>query len=114
MIVLIDYFLTPLHSENRYQYLELMEDFIDGSISGEQCTIKFFKMCRSIARVSNMLEEDFERLINFQPNSKAYGFSGIVANNTFMECEMFNPDLDRDDSELDEEELRDFVQETIT
>jgi hypothetical protein len=44
VIVLIDYFLTPLHWENRYQYLELMEDFSDGRISGEQFKIKFFKV----------------------------------------------------------------------
>lgn len=62
---------------------------------------------------SILLEVDFEKLIIFQPNFKASGFSRLISE-TFTSCDIFTPDLNsREDYELDEEELRNFARNTI-
>lgn len=99
--------------ENRNQYLQLMEDFVDASINSKKFETKFFEICRTDNKRFRMLEADFERLITFQPNFKSRGFESLISE-IFSSCKVFHPDPDsREDYELDEEELRIFVRNTI-
>jgi hypothetical protein len=95
-----------LHWENRSQYLELIEQFLNGPIK----LLNFKKKYQLINDASERLEAD---LILLEPNEKAEGFSELL-DEIYFGFEVYNPDPDlREDSEISEAEFRDLVQKVF-
>lgn len=98
--------------ENKKQYLELMERFINGKIDGTQFDSEFCQMWR-VDRDKNYSWKEFLDKIHDVEVTKLEGFSALISD-LFTDCDVFqpNPAL-RDDYEISEEELRNCVKKTL-
>ena len=99
--------------ENKKQYLELMEKFIDGKIDGTRFDSQFCRMWRLDRDKYYRWKKDLYKQISFQPSSKIRGFGSLLSE-IFTDCDIFNNDPDsREEFELSEDTLRDCVQNIL-
>ncbi len=106
-----------LHSEHfywrfRYLYYGLINLFLDKKISviefTEQISSLWVSNQQSHSRWKYYFEKD--ETLQFEPDSRALGFEEL-ASDIFTICEICNPDEDRRSHELNEEELRLYIQQ---
>jgi len=104
-------------------YLELFVGFINSSISGDEFSEQFIKLRFShIKKFDQLLKEleiNFQAGTEFPVDSRAFNFNRIISQ-VYEDCEAFVSDEcleiigdDRDVGEIDENELRTRIKETI-
>ena len=111
MVVISD----GIYWENRQNFLNLLEKFLDGKIDGEEFTSSFFKIWRSNRDLARVYAKDIKLIQDFQFNPKTIGFSSLTAQ-LFSVCDSFVLVENEKDLEylnevggLDEDSLRYFV-----
>ena len=110
-----------LHWKVKNQYLELIEDFLNGSISADDFSVIFMGMYEKIAEKVRRLKVDIKEKNTLSPSfqsseivellskGKACGI-GALLSSIYGDCNSFNPDLSlENDSYLDEEQLKDSI-----
>jgi hypothetical protein len=101
---------TQLDWETRDQYLQLLEEFIEGKIAIGEFLIAFEERVRLNGEVLDILESN---LILLEPHEKASDFLDFLCQ-ILENCRIYNPDSEpfRYEYELDETEFRNFIEET--
>jgi hypothetical protein len=96
--------------ETRDQYLQLLEEFIEGKIDIGEFLIAFEERGRLNEEVLDILESN---LILLEPHEKSLDFLDFIQQ-ILQDCEIYNPDPEpfRHEYELDETEFRDSIEET--
>jgi hypothetical protein len=96
--------------ETRDQYLQLLEEFIEGKIDIGEFLIAFEERGRLNGEVLDILESN---LILLEPHEKSLDFLDFIQQ-ILEYCEIYNPDPEpfRHEYELDETEFRDSIEET--
>jgi len=96
--------------ETRDQYLQLLEEFIEGKIDIGEFLIGFEERGRLNGEVLDILESN---LILLEPHKKSLDFLDFIQQ-ILQDCEIYNPDPKpfRHEYELDETEFRDSIEET--
>jgi len=96
--------------ETRDQYLQLLEEFIEGKIDIGEFLIAFEERGRLNGEVLDILESN---LILLEPHEKSLDFLDFIQQ-ILQDCEIYNPDPTpfRHEYELDETEFRDSIEET--
>ena len=96
--------------ETRDQYLQLLEEFIEGKIYIGEFLIAFEERGRLNGEVLDILESN---LILLEPHEKSLDFSDFIQQ-ILQDCAIYNPDPEpfRHEYELDETEFRDSIEET--
>ncbi len=98
--------------QDRYLYIELMENFLNDTINFQEFDTKFLSLWRGNRDKEHRWEEftyiiDNFNLIQFQ------GFSSLISK-LFTDIDVFEPDpILREDYEIDENELRNCVKKTL-
>lgn len=104
-------------------YLELFISFINSSTSGDEFSEQFIKLrfshIKKFDQLFKELEINFQAGTEFPVDSRAFGFNRIISQ-VYEDCEAFVSDEclkiigdDRDVDEIDENELRIRIKETI-
>ena len=94
--------------QNLNSYVLLMEAFTDKKITGKEFEARFYRMH---ARDGG-LNPDWEELVYIIKNYNLSDFEGITAlmSDLFVNCDSFEANLAlRDETDLTEEELRNYV-----
>jgi hypothetical protein len=96
--------------ETRDQYLQLLEEFIEGKIDIGEFLLAFEERGRLNGEVLDILEFNF---ILLEPHEKSLDFLDFIQQ-ILQYCEIYNPDPEpfRHEYELDETEFRDYIEET--
>lgn len=96
--------------ETRDQYLQLLEEFIEGKIDIGEFLIGFEERGRLNGEVVDILESN---LILLEPHQKSLDFLDFIQQ-ILQDCEIYNPDPKpfRHEYELDETEFRNSIEET--
>jgi hypothetical protein len=96
--------------ETRDQYLQLLEEFIEGKIYIGEFLIAFEERGRLNGEVLDILESN---LILLEPHEKSLDFLDFIQQ-ILQDCAIYNPDPEpfRHEYELDETEFRDSIEET--
>lgn len=81
--------------KSKDQYLQIIKSFLNGSIDIGKFIQKFDNLRWSNKRASEMLEENLENEIDFQPNLESRGFSEIISF-IYDTLELFNPEATLD------------------
>ena len=85
-----------VHWSHRGDYLTLIRDFLNLKINGEIFEKTFYKMYQTIEKQCNLLDKDYEKLKNIQPNPLSGDFTKAIENIWWC-CEDFYPDFDEKD-----------------
>jgi hypothetical protein len=96
--------------ETRDQYLQLLEEFIEGKIYIGEFLIAFEERGRLNGEVLDILESN---LILLEPHEKSLDFLDFIQQ-ILQDCDIYNPDPEpfRHEYELDETEFRNSIEET--
>ena len=96
--------------ETRDQYLQLLEEFIEGKIYIGEFLIAFEERGRLNGEVLDILESN---LILLEPHEKSLDFLDFIQQ-ILQDCAIYNPDPEpfRHEYELDETEFRNSIEET--
>ena len=96
--------------ETRDQYLQLLEEFVEGKTDIGEFLIAFEERGRLNGEVLDILESN---LILLEPHEKSLDFFDFIQQ-ILQDCEIYNPDPEpfRHEYELDETEFRDSIEET--
>ncbi len=96
--------------ETRDQYLQLLEEFIEGKIYIGEFLIAFEERGRLNGEVLDILESN---LILLEPHEKSLDFLDFIQQ-ILQDCDIYNPDPEpfRHEYELDETEFRSSIEET--
>jgi hypothetical protein len=96
--------------ETRDQYLQLLEEFIEGKIYIGEFLIAFEERGRLNGEVLDILESN---LILLEPHEKSLDFLDFIQQ-ILQDCAIYNPDPEpfRHEYELDETEFRYSIEET--
>ena len=96
--------------ETRDQYLQLLEEFLEGKIDIGEFLVAFEERVRLNGEVLDILESN---LILLEPHQKSLDFLDFIQQ-ILQDCEIYNPDPKpfRHEYELDETEFRDSIEET--
>ena len=99
-----------LEWETRHQYLQLLEEFIEGKLDIGEFLIAFEERGRLNGEVLDILESN---LILLEPHQKSLDFLSFIQQ-ILEDCEIYNPDPEpfRHEYELDETEFRNSIEET--
>lgn len=98
--------IEHLHWENRTQYFELIEQFLNGPIN----FLDLRKKYQSIDDIGKLLQA---RLILVKPNSKSKDFDKLISEIILL-FDRYCPDPTiREDYEFSEEELKNLVQKIL-
>lgn len=76
--------------KSRHQFALLMENFINGIIDGEEFSDSFSGLHRKTVDAHDTFETDFEKLEDFQPDSRSNGFVSLMTF-VYRECEGTTP-----------------------
>lgn len=89
--------------KNRHRYNQLISNFLDSKINGEEFRIEFFRMMRK--------DQDTHSV--FQHECKEEKLESMLSR-VFTACDVFNPDSNhRTEYEYNETELRGFVHDIM-
>ena len=100
------------HWQNRYLYIELMENFLNDIIDVQEFDTKFLSMW-SLNRDKEKSWEEFIYIVNNFKLSQFQDFSCLTSK-LFTDLDVFEPDpLLREDYEIDEDELKNYVKKTL-
>lgn len=96
--------------ETRDQYLQLLEEFLEGKIDIGEFLVAFEERVRLNGEVLDILESN---LILLEPHEKSLDFLDFM-HQILQDCAIYNPDPEpfRHEYELDETEFRDSIEET--
>lgn len=96
--------------KTRYQYLQLLEEFVKKKIDIGEFLIAFEERARLNGEVLDILESN---LILLEPHKKSLDFSDFIKQ-ILVYCEIYNPDPEtfRHEYELNETEFRDSIEKT--
>jgi len=98
--------IAHLHWQNREQYFELIEQFLNGPIN----FLDLRKKYRSISDAVERLKAELILLDPVEPYNKAFGFTELI-NEIIMLFDRYCPDPRiREDYEFSEEELKNLIQ----
>ena len=107
-----------VHWQQKRDYLNIMKNFVDLKIDGEEFESQFDKLHRSNEKTVQMLARDNLKQLNpFELNPQSFGFTRWTSD-IDLACDEFHPDLkpqDRVDFAFarDEEDLRAFVADIL-
>lgn len=107
--------LDQLHWLNRNQYLQLIMDFLNSKLDGNQFDEKFSKMFSKFD--DDPLQRNCEQLKIFKLNPESRGFAQPVSE-IYESCEQFfdeyNSEEEFDPALLDEKQLREDVKNSLS
>jgi hypothetical protein len=83
--------------QKRHQFLSVIKNFINGTLDSEEFSDEFFAIRRQNQAVHEAFKIDFEKLENFEPDSRSKGFSSFIGK-IFSDCEVFEPNAEEGDN----------------
>jgi len=72
-----------LHWSQKNEYLQLIKNFLNSKIDGNEFDKKFSKMVRAIEKKSNLLFKNYEELKRIEPSPRSMGF-GIWISEVYL------------------------------
>jgi hypothetical protein len=107
-----------LHWSQRTEYLQLIENFLNFEINGQEFDNKFSKIVTEIEDKSRLLSKNHEELKRIKPDSKAFGF-GTWISEIYLCCNEFYSDFDEEENQEQipftktEQQLREAVKNLL-
>lgn len=105
-----------LHWSHKNEYLQLIKDFLNSKIDGQEFDKKFSEMVTAIEKKSNL--ENYEELKCIEPNPKSIGF-GTWISEIYLCCNEFYSDFNEEEDRTEipfgktEEQLREAVKNLL-
>lgn len=84
-----------LHWSQKNEYLQLIKDFLNSKIDGQEFDHKFSKMVRIIEEKSSVLFKNCQQLKNIEPTSMSVGFGNWISE-IYLCCNEFYVDFDEE------------------
>ena len=85
-----------LHWSQKYDYSELIKDFLSFKINGKTFDSKFCSMVEAIEKKYHLVTKNYEMLRNIKPNSISFEFAEWISE-IYLYCDEFYPDFDEKD-----------------
>ena len=107
-----------LHWSQKNEYLQLITDFLNFKIDGNEFDHKFSKMVRAIEEKSSLLSKDYEELKLIEPSSRSIGFATWISE-IYLCCNEFYSDFDEEEDRTQipfgktEEQLREAIKNLL-